>query len=365
MNKIPYIFYLGRNIDNVELKKSVPLFWSACGFDIKTMASEVWIEVESGFNSIEPWITIFLNGKAVSRQMVNKGKQWICNLRGFEKNSINNLRVIRDNSAYPEDEKCFLKINKVAISKKGEFLPIERKNLKIEFIGDSITVGEGLYGAAFESQWASVFTSVWKNYAVQIAQKFNADFRIVAKGGWGIIAGWDNNPWTIIPPHYENICSIVKGSLNKKLGGFNKNNFAKWNADFVIVNLGRNDFGDFNNSAWKDSKTNKEFKLDFAKDSERLSCAVKNFLFIIRKNNVHAKIIWALGMMEISSVVNLVQKGIELYKTESSDKDVYFLKLNSMNIETEDEKGALGHPGQKVHNLAANRLIDFIEELKS
>lgn len=43
------------------------------------------------------------------------------------------------------DPESVLQIN--AIETDGEFLPVPERNLKIEFIGDSITSGEGDIGA--------------------------------------------------------------------------------------------------------------------------------------------------------------------------------------------------------------------------
>ena len=41
----------------------------------------------------------------------------------------------------------------------GEFLPLPEPKYRLEFVGDSITSGEGTVGAVYEEDWISVFFS--------------------------------------------------------------------------------------------------------------------------------------------------------------------------------------------------------------
>ena len=44
-----------------------------------------------------------------------------------------------------------------ALETDGSFEPVEPRALKLEFIGDSITSGEGSIGAKAEEDWVSMF----------------------------------------------------------------------------------------------------------------------------------------------------------------------------------------------------------------
>lgn len=393
INKIPQIYFLGRNINDVQNKNSRTLFWAGSGFEVHFSGQELWALVEADYTTLEPWIAIFLNGRINSRQMIEKGKHWICLARGFDNFYQTDIRVIKDSQPMTDDPMHYLKIHKLALTKGGVFSKTKSKDLKIEFIGDSITTGEGLAGAVGDMDWISCHMSFCKTYAYQIAQKMNADFRIMSQGGYGIASAWNNNPYGIIPPHYENVCSIVKCqnvkrssannvfklkkdpcaklSVYEKLGGNQKYDFKSWQPDFIVINLGTNDFGGFYNDGWTDPITNKTYKMQLDKDekpceesAKKIFLATKEFLSVIRKNNINAKIIWTLGMMKITSVSDIIFSAIEEFKNETNDKNIFVLELRSMDLETtDDDKGSRQHPGPLTHKNAVTTICELMEKL--
>lgn len=60
----------------------VTLFWTGSAIELNVQASGLWIEVESGYDQYESWISILINSVPVSRQMLNAGRHWICVFRG-------------------------------------------------------------------------------------------------------------------------------------------------------------------------------------------------------------------------------------------------------------------------------------------
>ena len=92
---------------------------------------------------------------------------------------------------------------------------------------------------------------------------------------------------------------------------------------------------------------------------------VKAFLKNIRSHNPEAKIIWTYGMLKLVAVPEYITAGIEEYKTECGDKNVFLLELDSMeDLEVNPEdKGSRGHPGPKTHKAAAEKLFKFIKGL--
>lgn len=372
INSIPEIHFLGRNVSDAQKQKSRTLFWNGSGFEVHFKGRELWALVEGGYETVEPWIAVFLNGRINARQMVNKGKQWICLARGIEENYQSDIRLIKDSQPMSDDPKHYLKIHKLALTKGGSFTALPEKKLKLEFIGDSITTGEGLYGAVGDMDWIGCHMSFWKTYAYQCACMLDADFRVMSQGGYGIVSAWNNNPYGIIPPNYENVCSIVKGPLYEKLGGNQKYDFSQWQPEFIIINLGTNDRGGFYNDAWHDPVDGREYKMHLdsngkpvAEDGAKISVGVKNFLSVIRANNPGAKVIWATGMMSIPEVTGFIYEGIAEYKTISGDKNVFTLELDSMDCEvTDEDKASREHPGPKTHRLAAEKLALVINSMR-
>lgn len=372
VNRIPEIHFFGRNTRDVGQKKFRTLFWNGSGFEVHFKGQELWAEVESDFETMEPYLVVFLNGRMSSRQMLEKGKRWICLSRGTDMSHQSDVLVMKDSQPMADDPRHVVKIHRLALSNGGTFERLPERKLKIEFIGDSITSGEGLCGAIFDTEWISNCMSFCKTYAFQTAQKLNADFRVMSQGGYGVVSGWDNCPYKVIPPHYENVCSVVKGSVYEQLGGNEAYDFSSWQPDFVVINLGTNDRGSFYQDEWNDAETGHSYKMNLDEsgkpckaDSEKIASGVKNFLSVIRTHNPDAKIIWATGFMPIPEVMESIYNGVRQYRTFFGDKNIFTLEFDSMNFEiSEEDRGSRSHPGPKTHGRAAEKLCHVIRALQ-
>ena len=130
-------------------------------------------------------------------------------------------------------------------------------------------------------------------------------------------------------------------------------------ADYVILNLGTNDNSGF--------KNHDDGKGSDGAAGQTVITGAKQFLGLIRKYNPEAKIIWTWGMISLDIIPALIQKGIEEYKKESGDKNVYTLELESMEVleKSDEDKGSRGHPGPLTHKKASERIFDFISSLQN
>ena len=139
------------------------LFWTAAGLELNVRGSELWVEFTADWDIHEPWYSFMVNGEFFSRRMAPKGTERVCVFRGMDPEKVKNVRIFKDTQAMNADPESVLQIN--AVETDGEFLPVPERNLKIEFIGDSITSGEGDIGAKAETDWISMFFSAENNYA--------------------------------------------------------------------------------------------------------------------------------------------------------------------------------------------------------
>ena len=87
--------------------------------------------------------------------MLQKGRYWVPLFRGMSSDGVKNVHFFKDLQAMSDDGNSYIHIH--AFRYDGEFRPVVDKKLKIEFIGDSITSGEGLIGAREESDWIPMF----------------------------------------------------------------------------------------------------------------------------------------------------------------------------------------------------------------
>lgn len=370
INQLPHSHIVGRNIKNAANQESLALFWAGSGLEIYAKTSEIWAEVESDFSSNEVWLCVWINGRKISRFMAPKGKNTFCLSRGLNPSKENRILIMRDTQPMSGDNLQILKINSISVSDETEFLPVPDKKLKIEFIGDSITSGEGTKGGPDEWDWISQWISVSDNYAVQTASAVNADFNILSQCGWGVTTGWDNNVTSIIPPHYNKVCGLQEGECQKVLGSQEEWDFSKFQPDYIFINLGTNDSGAFNQPAWKDPKTGMEYKMHLdekgkpvEEDALKVCKGIADFLKTVRAKNPDSRICWICGMIDLGEMSSYIEKGVRKYIEESGDQKTDWMVLPSMNEEKADEdKGSRGHPGPLTHRQAALKLIDYIRK---
>lgn len=371
INEIESKCFLGRNVKDVENLPEINLFWAASALKINVKACEVWAVFESDYDSNEPWVSIFLNGSRISRFMIEKsGEKSVCLVRGLNSQVENEICIYKDTQPMPGDTKHSLKVKNISLDDNGKFCEIKPAKMKIEFIGDSITSGEGLAGAPEQMEWIpSVFVGS-ESYAAQVSRYFEADFSVFSQCGWGLCWGWDGNRNNNIPKFYEKVCGVMEGDFHNQLGENQDYDF-KDGSDFVVLNLGTNDDGAFFQPPWKDEKSGIEYKLELdggkisASDNEYIVQRAKNFLSLIRKHNKNAQIIWCYGMIKLKFIPECLNTAIKQWKKETGDSKIHLLELDSMeDVEKNyEDKGSRGHPGKKVHKLAAEKLKKLIENL--
>lgn len=338
ISEIKNIKLNGRSTDCLE---PYTLFWTGSGFEVNVKGRELWVEIEADYEEQEPWFTVLINGAPVSRQMAPKGRNKICLFRSRNPEEIKYVRFVKDSQAMHDDEKCMLSIHSLITD--GVFCSIDERKLKIEFIGDSITSGEGIFGDTKEEDWVSMFFSGVYSYAALTAEKLKADYRIISQSGWGVLSSWDGNTANAIPKYYEKVCGLLTGDRNRRLGAAYDYDFKKWQPDVVVVNLGTNDGSAFDMP-------------EFNHSIEEFENAVIMFLKKIRKYNPKADIIWGYGMLGYKMTASIT-RAVNAYTLETGDKKVHFINLPNTR---EGMFGSRQHPGLKSHKQAAEVLSDYI-----
>ncbi len=349
---------LGRTTKDRE---PLVLFWTGSGFEAEYDGTELWCEFETDYSCYEQWIAVLINGALISRQMLPKGRQKICLFRNMQARKRNHIRVVKEVQAMPGDEAAFLAVH--ALYGDGEFFAQKEPSCRIEFIGDSITSGEGSYGSAAEGDWIAMWFSTTHTYPYLLSERLGAEYRIVSQSGYGVCCAWNNNPDNVIPAFYEQICGVLGGERNERLGAKQEYDFNAWQPDYIVINLGTNDAVAFEQPEWYDEATGRKKKMQKDENglprkecSDEIKSCVTAFLFKVRKHNRAAKILWCYGMMG-DLVECAVKGGVSEYKEQSGDEEVYYVKLEEI---TGDRIGARSHPSLLGQQAAAETLYKKI-----
>lgn len=225
--ELPQVRILGRH---THAGDALTLFYTASGIECLFTGSELWLELNADYETYEPWISVELNGAWISRFPVAPGHSEVCVFRGMTPGAPKHVRVFKDVQAMSGDERHLLQITALRWA-DGDFLPLPAPAYRLEFVGDSITSGEGAIGALPEEDWISAFFSAMNHYARFTADALGAEYRLVSQSGWGILSSWDNDPHCRVLSYYKEVCGLAQGARNRELGAQQPNDFAAWPAD--------------------------------------------------------------------------------------------------------------------------------------
>ena len=342
----------------------LPLLWNHSGIEGNCTGAELWVtlEVDCGFH--EPWVASELNGALMSRQMLLPGIREICLYRNMTPGVVKNVKLYRELQAMSEDDRCHVLVK--GFFTDGEFLPVEDPPYKIEIIGDSISSGEGTYGATPDTDWLAMYMSSSRHYGRLLEKMLHADVRIISQGGWGVYCGWDNDVRHNIPSVYEATCGLATGDFNEKvLRTQEPNDFASWQPDAIIVNLGTNDASAFEQPPLEVPgigvcKQRKNPDGSYVReDQEKVIRAAEDFLKMLRRHNPKSHIVWVYGMLGYNLTLTL-SEAVTRYRQETGDANVAFINLPCTKWE---EFGAHMHPGYAAHEVAAGVLSDYLHSV--
>ena len=358
--QLPQVRALGRHTGRAPLT----LFWTASGIELEFTGTELWVDFFADYTALEPWVSVELNGAWIARFAVNPGASRMCLFRGMAPGTPKHLRLLKDVQVVHEDPAHLLQITGLEYA-GGSFLPLPEPRMRLEFVGDSITSGEGAIGAVQEEDWVGAFFSAENHYARMTADALGAEYRCISQSGWGIVASWENNPTHTLQPYYTQVCGVAAGARNAALGAQQPNDFAAWQPDAVIFNLGTNDNGAFDRPPWTDPATGKEYKLRLLpdgrfhpEDAQRIADGVQAFLALARAKNPQALLVWCIGMLG-DRILPVLQQGVAQYQAAAQDARVYLLELPETTPAT---VGARQHPGVESHRAAAAVLTEFLRQ---
>lgn len=210
---------------------------------------------------------------------------------------------------------------------------------RIEFIGDSFTVGFGCEGESHDSgDLEFEKTNASKSYAFLLADGFKADFQVNAFSGRGLVRNYANivPEWTLAKLYDY----TVPGAAPLESGA-SKYDLASFNPHVIVIFMGINDFqGD---PPYGDKA---QFKRAYAAFLDKLRAAHPGVKFLLVSTKV-----WPND--DLTPTVKAVYDA----QVASGHKDLEFLNVKTENL------ALLGHPTVRSHQDLANTMRPIIARL--
>ena len=339
------------------------LFWTGSRYEMNVKGTYLTVHIEAQYGAQEQWIAVLVNGALLCRMPLNHGDNEVIIFRNRNAEETKNVRILKEVQPMQGDGANYIRLTDVETD--GELLAVAEPRLRLVFVGDSITSGEGAMGARNEMDWVAELFSAYDNYAYKTAEALDADYQTVSQSGWGVYCGYNNDIHSNIPGIYDTVCSIVTKDGAGVCGSSEPMDFEAFRPDAVVINLGTNDSGARNAEAYTDPETGRVYKLDKGEDGtlDEVSLSLFNnaivaFLRKLRAVHPDAFLLWVYGMLG-TDLEGPIRVAIDNYRHESGDERIGYCRLPDT---TEEAFGARWHPGHIAHERAAEVLVSELRK---
>ena len=219
---------------------------------------------------------------------------------------------------------------------------LPKRKHRIEFIGDSFTVGYGNTSPSRECTNEQLFntTNSQLSFGPLVAKHFNADYQVNASSGFGIVRNYNGTS-----PD-KSLLKLYPYTLPSPTETYS----GTWQPEVIVLGLGTNDFSTPLNAdeRWK---TRTELQTDY----------VSNYVGFIKglhkKNPKTQFILMASDQME-GELAAQVGKVVTTLKAEGVKK------IDSIIFKDLAYEGCHWHPSAKDDQLLAGLLIDYLKANK-
>ncbi len=283
----------------------------------------------------KPRFAVFLNERLYLDEVVDfESKDYYIDISGYE-NGVT-VKLIKLSEALYST----FALGKIGVYGQYKIAPAPKSELKIEFIGDSITCGFGLDEENPNGYFKTETENFSKTYAYLTAENLRADCGAVAFSGYGVYSGFTT--------YGRNYKDVIFAHLDKAvLLGLEDNywNYAAEENDLIVINLGTNDASYCGGSSYgRESFKNEYIKLISA----------------VRERNPKAYILCILGDMN-NALYSSIELAVEEYSASTYD---YRVSAHTVSFDMGNTDIVIsGHPGVLANEKAADELTDIIEDL--
>ena len=287
------------------------------------------------------WFEIRVDGKTVCRDEMNTPYKTVIAFENIQPGD-HEIRLIK----LTESTSSLLGI--LDVESDGTILPVKMPDKKLLVIGDSITCGYGVNGDLTQ-QFMTATEDATSAYGWLTAQELGMDVQLVSFSGFGIISGYTENgeinDLCLVPTYYGK-CGLNGHAFPDGTQAQDQLwDFDRYDADWIIVNLGTNDLS---------------YCLEDTKKKERYRDEYARFLKTIRSHDPKANILCILGIMG-TGLNAYMSDAVRKYSLETGDQKIRVLELAEQDQQT-DGVGTNWHPSRVTQKKLADRVSRAIRQ---
>lgn len=313
-------------------EKQCSLWWSGSGIRFKAACSRLILEAEHFALEHAPWLGVLVDGAPVARFPLLPGKHAYPILAGMDPAFTHEVTVLRDTQPTPDEKAPILLYG---IECDGSVEAVTPRERLIEFIGDSLTVGEGCTGPRGGEEWRMAWLCHMVAFPTLVSENMQAEKRVIALSGWGAWKSWDCIPEHRLGLVYEKLCAAIPS-------GDMFYTFNERKADAVIINLGTNDS---NALSQENDKEGAE---------KQLIARCAELMEMVRRHQPDALILWAYGLC--GNAIEEQLRTAVAQRREAGDEKTFFLALD----DCKGDVGSRQHPSRAAHRRAAEQIVQTL-----
>ena len=319
--------------------RPLALDWTGSGCEVRFRGSGIWAELEAPAASPIMWMIVLADGCPITRFPVEPGCRFYPLLIGMEAEKERTVTLMKETQCMPGEPEATVLLRTLRMD--GELRELTPRKHRIEFIGDSLTSGEGAMAPRDNEEWITPWFTAWGNYSWFACEALDAERRILSQSGWGVNWDWGHTEAHNLADGYELVAGVLEGPAAEKRGCRKRNDFSAWQPDLVCIRLMTNDW---NGIRMRDS---------LETDRERAIQGCEGLIRKVRKNNPGAGIVWILPGSD--SHPELAAEAVGRQKRAGMEKLWSF----ALPDYTPEDYGARAHPNAAWNRRAERCLRNF------
>ena len=320
------------------------LDWTGSGIEFRFRGTDAWARMEAPAAAPVMWMIVLADGYPVARFPVEPGIRMYPLLLGLEPERERTVTLMKETQCMPDNPEATVLLHSLRID--GEMLDLPVRDCRIEFIGDSLTSGEGALAPRDNEEWVTPWFSARGNYSWYACEAMNAERSILSQSGWGVCWDWQHTEANNMSDAYEYTVGVLHGPEAEARGCRKQWDFSRWQPDIVCIRLLTNDNNGMNE------------RQSFEADRETVVQGAMNLIRKVRKHNPRAKIVWILPGSGCRP--ELAADAVRRMQEEGT-AELYAFTLPDYGPE---DMGARQHPNAEYNRTAGKLLAGFLESIR-